>query len=180
MTAIFLKLYEIPWPGIPGYLFGTFLLAFAGVVIGEFTLSIAFRFNRKHIEGLVSRMRHMNDLAKEANRRGEMRDYRALNREANDAHGQVFFNKFGLSAASLWPVFFALDFQQNHFGLFTVPIPWTSLSANYVVVFLICYILARIVFGRVKRHLPYFKGQYEMLHAQEKAERECMTDSTNS
>jgi hypothetical protein len=34
-----------------------------------------------------------------------------------------------------------------------------------VVVFLLCYILARIVFGRLKRHLPYFKGQYEMLQS---------------
>lgn len=166
--SFLVKLYGIPWPGIPGYLTGTFLLALLSVIAGEFTISLVFRINRNHIESLIHRMNHMNELAREAYRRGEFQTYRALNKEANDAYGQVFFNKFGLSAASLWPVFFALDFQQHHFGDTRIPIPLVSMAANYVVVFLICYILARMVFGRLKRHLPYFKGQYEMLAGMEK------------
>jgi len=29
----------------------------------------------------------------------------------------------------------------------------------------LCYILARIFFGQVKRHLPYFRGMHRMLRA---------------
>lgn len=169
---ILLKAYGVPWAGMPGYVTGTFLLALLSVVIGEFTISIVFRINRKHIESLIARMKKMNKLAQEAHRRGEIQTYRALNKEANDAYGQVFFNKFGLSAASLWPVFFALDFQQHYFSQTQVPVPFTSLHANYVVVFLAGYILARIIFGRLKRHLPYFKGQYEMLTSMDKDDQQ--------
>jgi hypothetical protein len=80
----------------------------------------------------------------------------------------VFFNRFGLSAASLWPAFFALDWMQRHFAESGIAVPIYPTGANYVVVFLLCYILARIVFGRLKRHLPYFKGQYEMLQSYDK------------
>jgi hypothetical protein len=55
--------------------------------------------------------------------------------------------------------------MQPHFAETGVAIPGFSSGVNYVVVFLLCYILARIVFGRLKRHLPYFKGQYRMLQS---------------
>jgi len=81
------------------------------------------------------------------------------------AKSRVFFNMFGLSAASLWPACFALAWMQERFIDLPLSIPFTELKANYVVVFLVCYIGAKIFFGRVKRHLPYFKGMHQMLRA---------------
>jgi hypothetical protein len=146
-------------------LVGTFLLALLVVVIGEFTISIVFQINRKHLDKLNNNLKKYSDLSQEALRRGDEVSYKALNKQANDAYGHVFFNKFGLSAAALWPVFFALDWMQPHFAETGIAVAFYPSGAHYVVVFLICYILARIVFGRLKRHLPYFKTQYRMLQS---------------
>ena len=145
------------------YLLGTFVLALVAVVVGEFTISLVFRFNRKHLDDLNHRMSAMSLLSKDALNAGDITSYHACNKQANDAYGRVFFNMFGLSAASLWPACFALAWMQERFIDVPLPIPFTGLEANYVVVFLVCYIGARIFFGRVKRHLPYFKGMHRML-----------------
>jgi uncharacterized membrane protein (DUF106 family) len=150
--------------GLDGVI-GTFLLALLVVVIGEFTISLVFLVNRKHLDKLNQQLKKYSDLSQEALRLGDEASYKALNKQANDAYGHVFFNKFGLSAAALWPAFFALDWMQPHFAEIGVAVPGFSSGANYVVVFLFCYILARIVFGRLKRHLPYFKSQYRMLQS---------------
>ncbi|MCE5335356.1 MAG: hypothetical protein LLG06_12305 [Desulfobacteraceae bacterium] len=150
---------------------GTFHLALAASVIGEFTISVVFRLNRSHLDRLNSDLAKYGSLSREAERRGDEASYRALNKKANDAYGQVFFNRFGLSAASLWPAFFALDWLQLHFGKTGVVLPFFSSGANYVPAFLFCYIAARTVFGRLKRHLPYFREQYAMLLSYEKESR---------
>ncbi len=151
-------------------LIGTFLIALLTTVIGEFSISVVFRVNRKHLDTLNADLKKYGDLSQEALRLGEETSYKALNRQANDTYGQVFFNQFGLSAASLWPAFFALDWLQRHFGQTGIRIPIYHHGANYVVVFILCYIAARLVFGRLKRHLPYFKGQYAMLQTYGKKE----------
>jgi hypothetical protein len=74
---------------------GTFLLALATVVIGEFTISIVFRVNRSHLERLNDDLKKYGDLSQEALRLGDETSYKALNKQANDAYGHVFFNKFG-------------------------------------------------------------------------------------
>ncbi len=145
LDPCFLPFYRLTGlPGLDGII-GTFLLALAVVVVGEFTISLVFLANRRHLDNLNRRLQKY--------------------KQANDAYGHVFFNKFGLSAAALWPAFFALDWMQPHFAETGVPIPGYSSGVNYVVAFLVCYILARIVFGRLKRHLPYFRGQYRMLQS---------------
>jgi hypothetical protein len=160
-----LALYELTdVRGLDG-LIGTFAVALIGVIIGEFTISLVFRANRKHLDQLNRNLKKYSELSQEALRRGDEASYKALNKQANDAYGHVFFNKFGLSAAALWPIFFALDWMQPHFAETGIAVPFYPSGLNYVVVFLICYVPARIGFGRLKRHLPYFKGQYEMLRS---------------
>jgi len=144
---------------------GTFLLGLLASVIGEFSISVVFRINRKHLDKLNADLKRYGDLSREALQVGDEVAYKALNRQANDAYGQVFFNRFGLSAASLWPAFFALDWMQHQFGTTGVRVPFFPAGVNYVIVFLICFIAARMLFGRLKRRLPYFKGQYAMLLA---------------
>jgi hypothetical protein len=152
-------------------LIGTFLVALLATVIGEFTISIVFRLNRHHLDGLNSNLEKYSLLSQQAMECGDERSYRALNKQANEAYGQLFFNRFGLSAASLWPAFFSLAFIQRHWAHTGIPIPFHPAGANYVAVFLFCYVPARILFGRIKRHLPYFKRQHAMLLAYDKKER---------
>ena len=160
--------------GIPllDYALGTFSLALAATVVGEFTISIVFRFNRRHIDELNARFRRLNRMCEQALEQGDQETYRLLNQEANDAHGRVFFSRFGLSAAALWPAFFALAGVQRVHAATLIPIPFTPWAANYVAVFLFCYIGARLLFGRLKRRLPYFKAQYAMLKEYDRPRRD--------
>lgn len=133
---------------------GTMLLAFLSVFVGEGTLRIVARVNRNHLARLEAELQKCHELSREAASRGDAVSYKALNRQANSAFGHVFFNKFGLSAAALWPCFFALDWLQFRFSPRGVPVPGWPEGINYVVVFLLAYLLARMLFGRLRRFAP--------------------------
>ena len=170
--SLFITLFRLTGYPLVDYYLGTFLLAFLTVLVGEFTISIVFKVNKAHLDRLNARAEKMTHLSEEAFRLGDEKSYKAVNKEGNDAFGQLFFNKFGLSAASLWPIFFALAWMQERFSEIDLPLPWIGWKINYVFFFLLCYILARIVFARLKRKLPYFKGVYAGLLAYEQREME--------
>ncbi|MCL6446822.1 MAG: hypothetical protein K6U04_01505 [Armatimonadetes bacterium] len=168
LDLILISFYRLTGNPVLDFFLGTFGVAFLVVLIGEFTISLVFKANKRHLESLNVRLSDLHRLSMAALRLGDKKSYRACNKEANDTFGQVFFNMFGLSAASLWPAFFALSWMQQRFAGIGFPLPFTGYTVNYVVPFLICYILSRMLFGRVKHKLPYFKGVSEMLAACEK------------
>ncbi|MEW6670450.1 MAG: hypothetical protein AB1427_02030 [Thermodesulfobacteriota bacterium] len=161
-TAL-ISLYRLIGSPLLDYCVGTFLLALLTVVVGELTISIVFKVNRRHLEKLNARVEKMQHLSAEALNRGDEASYRACNKEGNDAFGHLFFNKFGLSAASLWPIFMALAWMQERFAGIGLPLPWVGWEINYVAFFILCYIPARILFGRLKPRLPYFRGVHRIL-----------------
>jgi hypothetical protein len=165
LDPILILFYRLTGHPLVDYYLGTFLLALLTVLVGELTISIVFRINKAHLDKLNARVEKMKRLSEEALNLGDEKAYRAINKEGNDAFGHLFFNKFGLSAASLWPIFFALAWMQERFAEIALPIPWIGWEINYFFFFLLCYILARIFFGRIKRHLPYFKSMHRMLVA---------------
>ena len=167
VDALLIEMYRVTGNPLLDYFLGTFLLALLTVLVGEFTISLVFKVNRRHLEKLNSRVEKMSRLSSEALRQGDEESYKSVNKEGNDAFGQLFFNKFGLSAASLWPIFFALAWMQNRFSEIDLPMPWVGWKINYVFFFLLCYIPARMLFSRVKRWLPYFKGIHETLMSHE-------------
>ncbi|MEW6664020.1 MAG: hypothetical protein AB1512_02210 [Thermodesulfobacteriota bacterium] len=160
---ILIELYRLTGFPLADYYLGTFLLAFLTVLVGEFTISLVFKVNRGHLDKLNARVEKMKRLSEEALSLGDEESYRAVNKEGNDAFGQLFFNKFGLSAASLWPIFFTLAWMQERFSEIGLPVPGTGWEINYVFFFLLCYIPAKMLFDRMKRWLPYFKGIHEAL-----------------
>jgi hypothetical protein len=170
LDPILIYLYRLTGFPLADYYLGTFLLAFLTVLVGEFTISLVFRVNRSHLEELNSRVEKMSRLSEEALHLGDQESYKSINKEGNDAFGQLFFNKFGLSAASLWPIFFALAWMQNRFSEIDLPMPWVGWKINYVFFFLLCYIPARMLFSRVKRWLPYFRGVHETLLSYEQTD----------
>ena len=165
LDPILILFYRLTGHPLVDYYLGTFLLALLTVLVGELTISIVFRINKAHLDKLNARVEKMKRLSEEALNLGDEKAYRAINKEGNDEFGHLFFNKFGLSAASLWPIFFALAWMQERFAEIALPIPWIGWEINYFFFFLLCYILARIFFGRIKRHLPYFKSMHRMLVA---------------
>lgn len=165
MDGVLIQLYRTTGYPVIDYFLGTFFLALLTVVVGEFTISLAFRFNRKHLATLNARLAKMHNLSLAALKAGEHGQYKACNKEANDAFGRVFFNAIAFSAAYLWPAPFALAWMQMRFGEIGIPVPFTGLAVNYLVVFLICYVLARMLFGKLRPKLPYFGKIQKMLDA---------------
>jgi hypothetical protein len=155
--------YRLTGEPLQDYFLGTFVLALLTVVIGEFTISVVFRVNRAHLDKLDKRLSDLNDLSRKALEVGDEKSYKACNKEANEAFGQTFFNKFGLSAASLWPCFFALAWMQPHFSAVDIPLPFIGLEVGYFTTYLLAYIAARIFFGKIRHRLPYFRDVHLML-----------------
>lgn len=157
LDGLLISLYRITGWAVPDYFIGTFLLAVITVVIGDFTTSLVFRANRGYYKRLNDRLAELHELSMVALRLKDKPDYKAVNREANDTFGLLFFSMFGLSAAYLWPVFFALAWMQTRFAGISFPLFFKGWTAGYFFTFLVCYLLSRIVFAELKPYLPYFK-----------------------
>ena len=165
LDPVLIYFFRITGYPVADYFLGTFLLAFLTVLVGEFTISLVFRVNRDHLKVLKARVDKLTRLSEQAVELGDETGYRAVNKEGNEAFGHLFFNKFGLSAASLWPIFFALAWMQERFGHISLPFPFLGWALNYVAFFILCYILARIFFNRLKPRLPYFRKIHQTLQA---------------
>jgi hypothetical protein len=164
---ILIQLYRLTGFTFLDYLLGTFILALLSVTLGELTISLALRFNRRHVEEITGNMIKANNLSIMALKARDKMSYKACNDRANDAFGKYFFNMIAYSASSLWPTFFALAWMQMRFNdvefPFFDPLSMVLPSTGYFPTFLLCYILARILFKNVRRYLPYFHSVQRML-----------------
>jgi hypothetical protein len=155
LDGLFIPLYRITGNALTDFFAGTFLLALMSVAVGEVSVLILRRVNRKHMERLDREMSEKHSLSLLAKQKGDDDAYRHMNREANDAFGRVFFNMFTFSAASLWFVFFVLAWMQFRFiGIeFPIPVqlPLFGSSVGYVFVFFLLYVLSRMLFKVLKR-----------------------------
>ena len=102
----------------------------------------------------------MHNLSVRALEEGDASGYKACNKVANEAFGRAFFMQIALAAATLWPVPWALHWMGKRFGSVEFPLPLSvPLIGDYVkypFMFLLFYLLARIVFKNVRHKLPYF------------------------
>lgn len=160
------RLTEIP---IIGYFLGIFCLALLCVMLGQLTLAIAFRFNRKWLNRDNRQMVRMHNLSLKALAVKDKTAYKACNKEANDAFGKYFFAQIGLSISSLWPVPFALGWMQTRFASvdFELPfhLPGIGDSVGYTFSFIPVYILVYILFGKIKHRLPLFKKMAQQIQS---------------
>ncbi|MFZ7111386.1 MAG: hypothetical protein ACOWYE_06860 [Desulfatiglandales bacterium] len=145
------------------FFIGTFVLGLVCVVIGEVTVSLALKVNRKQLEVLNREIDEKERLSFKAYEAGDKAGYKALNKEATDAWGKRFFTMVAYSAGILWPIPFALGWMQIRFAGLELPLAF-PLSAilprpvGYPFVFIPLYVLGRIFFKYLRPHLPYFKG----------------------
>lgn len=158
MDNILMPFYRFPDNPLLGYYIGTLALSFAGVITGEYSISLAFGFNKERIIRDNDEMARFQYLSIEALKAGDKSAYKACNSIANDAYGRTFFSQIALSAASLWPIFIALGWMQYRFGEveFNLPfsMPLIGNTIGYSATFLLCYVSARILFGKIKYKLP--------------------------
>jgi len=186
MPWIFLKLdpyliwlYRITGYAWADFFFGTLVLAFIAVIIGEFTISLLFLAMRNHIDRINAEVDKYYQLSIEALKAGDKETYRSVNKLGNDAFGKSFFLQLGLSAARLWPAFIPLAWMQPRFAEVEFPIPLTSISLGYMGVFILLYIGAFLAFKRIKRRLPYFRRIQVILDTYKK-DRDRLKNSGNS
>lgn len=147
---------------------GIFALAMMCVVIGEFTLSLALRFNRDHLKMMQKDILHQEHLSLQAYQMKDRTGYKALNRAANDAWGKHFFTMAAYSAGMLWPAPFALAWLNTRFEAvaFDLSAPLSLAFGNtvrYPFIFILAYMLCRLLFKYLRPFLPYFKQVQKML-----------------
>jgi len=157
IDKVMMPFYRFPENNMFGYFLGTFLLCLACVIIGEYSISLAFRLNKENIVSDNDEMVRFQDLSILALKAGDKSAYNACNRSANDAFGRSFFSQISLSAASLWPIFIALGWMQYRFydvkiSLFTLS-SGTRISIGYLTTFILCYLLARMIFAKMKNSM---------------------------
>jgi hypothetical protein len=168
-------LYALTGVAVLDYLLGTLIIGIVVVLIGELTAGLVLRINRQHLDDLDTRIAAARRLSTQALETGDRQAYRAINKEANDLFGRLFFNGFGLSAAALWPAFFALDSLQRHFAEAGLSVTLGGYRINYVLLFLVCYLVAKFLLARIKRLLTA-----AMLTAQAKIPNQPINQSTFS
>ena len=166
----------IPVP-ILGYYLGSAVVALLCVILGQLTIAAAFTWNRRYIDSDNHRMIHMHNLSMRALLAKDKIAYKKINREANDAFGKVFFAQIALAVSSLWPLPLAIGWMQSRFLDVTFPLPvtlpWVGDKVGYLFTFLPIYILVYILFGKIKRWLPFFRKIARILdqYDQEGAEK---------
>lgn len=170
MPSVFLFLdpyliwfYRITGDAFAGFLIGTLVLALHAIIIGEFTISLAFLAVRRRIDQTTAEAAKYQNLAMEALVEGDKQAYKAANRLANDAFGKSFFMQISLSAAFLWPAFFAVAWMSYRFSGLEFPLPFSHHSFGYIGVFILLYAAAYFLFKRVKYKLPYFRRIKDIL-----------------
>ena len=150
------------------FFIGTACLAFLCVLIGEFTVSLAIRFNKRYIDEMAQEIETKEKLSMAAYQAGDKSGYKALNKMATDEWGKHFFTMVGYSAGVLFPIPFALGWMQTRFYDvdFELAMPLSLLFGNtvgYIFTFIPLYILTRIIFKYMRPHLPYFRSVQKSL-----------------
>lgn len=168
--------YRIVDHPLIGFFIGTACLAMATVVLGELVLSAAIRFNRRHLQELTTEIVHHEALSVQAYAQGDKISYKALNQAAHDAWGRHFFTMAAYSAGMLWPVPLALAWMQSRFQDVVFLMGWPlnfifGQTVSYPFIFILIYILCRILFKYLRPYLPYFKNVQKMLDSSGNATR---------
>jgi hypothetical protein len=157
MDPYLIWFYRITGHAFPDFLIGTFVLAWIALIIGEFTISLAFLAGRKRINKSNDDMLRFQNLSVNALKAGNKEAYLASNKLANDAFGNSFFMQIALSAAFLWPIFFSLAWMQYRFSDVEFEVLFLDRSVGHVCIFITLYAAAYLIFRKIKHRLPYFR-----------------------
>ena len=137
---------------------GTVVLCFWCTLLGEFTLGIVYRVNKRFIKERNEEMVMRHNQAMDALRSGDKEIYTGANKLASEAFGKGFFLQLAMGMSSLWPAFLGAAWLQERFAEVVVPVPLMGTGVNWLPAYVVLYILVRVLFSRyLKKRLPYFK-----------------------
>lgn len=142
-----------------GWWIGTFVLALWAAILGELTLAAAYRINRTAVKERLGETEMYQQRSLNALKSGDKPSYKAINKLANEAFGKSFFLMTAMGMSSLWPAFLAAAWAQKRFGEIRFPFPFMEEGLNFVPYFVLCYVLARILVGRLKRGIKGALGE---------------------
>ncbi|SLM27624.1 conserved membrane hypothetical protein [Desulfamplus magnetovallimortis] len=136
-----------------GWFFGTFCLAVWSVVIGELTMMVAGRINRKAVSENLEETIYYHEQSMKAKQAGDETAWHGINKLANEAYGKSFFLLMAMGMAALWPAFFAAAWLDSRFGELRFVLPgWAGgLDLSFLAPFILFYIFLRIGLGHVKK-----------------------------
>ncbi len=132
---------------------GTFFVALWAAVIGEITMAIVKTVNKTAVKENMDEMNMYRDRSMNALKGGDKKAYKQINKLANEAYGKTFFLTLAMGMASIWPIFLAAAWFQERFGDIRFPFPYLEDGLGFAPYLFICYIVARIVVGRIKKAL---------------------------
>jgi hypothetical protein len=166
------------WLGDPswGWWLGTFVLGLWASLLGEFTLAVLYRANHRRIRQVAVEVNQRHNQSIRALKAGDEKAYKGINKLANEAFGRAFFLQIAMGMSSLWPAFFAVAWLQARFSEIDIPVPLFGFGVNYVAGFIVCYLAARIIFSRLKRHLPFFRQTLALVRRMSPEERMELLD----
>jgi membrane protein insertase Oxa1/YidC/SpoIIIJ len=125
--------------------------------VGEFTISLVFLINRKHIDEQTSEIVKYQNLSIDALAVNDKEAYHAANKMANEAFGKTFFSQIAMSAAFLWPIMFIMTWLQYRFSEVEFAILFTDYTVGCFAVFIPLYAASYMIFKRIKPMIPYFR-----------------------
>lgn len=141
------------WPADPllGWWLGTAILAGWATLLGELTMLLVRRVNRRHVREVNDEVKRMQEASINALRGADKEAWRGINRLGNEAVGRAFFLQIAMGAGSLWPAFLAAGWLQMRFE--GVPIYVPLFNDSYIAGFLLCYLPLRTSLALLKKGL---------------------------
>jgi hypothetical protein len=153
----FIALFRLTGYAFFDFMFGTFALAGAAVLLGECCRAVAVTFTKSHVENLTDEMVTYQNLSVDAIGARDKNAFKAANKMANESFGRVFFIQVASSAALVWPIFLALAWLQFRFGEVDFPVLFTDYTTGFFPVFAALYAACYVLFKRIKYKVPYFR-----------------------
>ena len=122
----------------------------------------------------------MHDLSLEALQAKDKVSYKVFNKKATDLWGKLNFTMMMSSVGSVLPAFFALGWMQYRFQDVEFPLPFSlpvlgDVTVGYFTLFVLCYILNKIIFRNIKGRIEYFRYGQDLL-AEAKRDYEAKRD----
>ncbi len=141
-----------------GLWLGCALLALYCIGIGKAIYGLLQCLHGNYYHGMQNEMLRFHTVSMKALHAGNKEAYFAANEMAHENFGKHFFARASMSMASLVPVPFALSWLSLRFeGITLYTLPFTKLTMGYVFVFLSCYIVLRILWGKTESALKQHK-----------------------
>lgn len=139
---------------------GTFFVALWAAIVGEITMAVVSKVNRTAVKESKDELIRYRDSSMNALKSGDKKAYKQINKLANEAYGKTFFLTLAMGMASIWPVFLAAAWFQERFGEIRFPFPYVEDGLNFAPYLFICYIIARVLVGRIKKALVQLIAGY--------------------